>query len=70
MDFRTTKIPEAVLQAMDIIVKRIAGDNREYEICDSFYGNTGKLDGTVTSFKRIVKLKNIPNNENLQLFHN
>ena len=65
MDFRTTKIPEAVLQAMDIIVKRIAGDNREYEICDSFYGNTGKLDGTVTSFKRIVKLKNIPNNEKI-----
>lgn len=65
MDFRTTKIPEAVLQAMDIIVKRIAGDNREYEICDSFSGNTGKLDGTVSSFKRVVKLKDISLNKKL-----
>ena len=63
MDFRTTKIPEAVLQAMDITVKRIAGNNKEYEICDSFYGNTGKLDGTVSSFKRVVKLKNISLNK-------
>ena len=63
MDFRTTKIPEAVLQAMDIMTKKIAGDNREYEIYDSFYGNTGKLDGTVSSFKRIVKLKNISLNK-------
>lgn len=60
MDFRTTKIPEAVLQSMDIIVKRIAGENKEYEIYDSFLGNTGKFDGTVSSFKRIVKIKNIP----------
>lgn len=60
MDFRTTKIPEAVLQAMDIVVKRIAGENKEYEICDSFSGNTGKFDGIVSSFKRIVKIKNIP----------
>ena len=59
MDFRTTKIPEAVLQAMDIMTKRIAGDNREYEICDSIYGNIGKLEGTVSSFKRVVKLKDI-----------
>ena len=63
MNFRTTKIPEAVLQAMDIMTKRIAGENREYEICDSFYGNTGKLDGTVSSFKRIVNLKNISLNK-------
>ena len=27
MDFRTTKIPEAVLQAMDITEKRIASHN-------------------------------------------
>lgn len=59
MDFRNTKIPEAVLQAMDIRVKRIAGDNREYEIYDSLSGNTGKIDGTVSSFKRVVKLKDI-----------
>lgn len=59
MDFRITKIPEAVLQAMDIRVKRIAGDNREYEIYDSLSGNTGKIDGTVSSFKRVVKLKDI-----------
>ena len=63
MDFRITKIPEAVLQSMDIIVKRIAGENKEYEICDSFYGNTEKLDGTVSSFKRIVNLKNISLNK-------
>ena len=63
MEFRTTKIPEAVLQAMDIMTKRIAGDNREYEICDSFYGNTGKFDGTVSSFKRVVKLKDISLNK-------
>lgn len=63
MDFRTTKIPEAVLQAMDITAKRIAGDNREYEICDSFYGNTEKLGGTVSSFKRVVKLKDISLNK-------
>ena len=60
MDFRITKIPEAVLQAMDMTIKRIAGENREYEIYDSFLGNTGKFDGTVSSFKRIVKIKNIP----------
>lgn len=59
MDFRNTKIPEAVLQAMDMTVKRIAGENREYEICDSLSGNTGKIDGTVSSFKRVVKLKDI-----------
>ena len=59
MDFRTTKIPEAVLQAMDITAKKVAGENKEYEIYDSFYGNTGKLDGTVSSFKRVVKLKDI-----------
>lgn len=59
MDFRNTKIPEAVLQAMDIRVKRIAGDNREYEIYDSLSGNTGKIDETVSSFKRVVKLKDI-----------
>lgn len=63
MDFRNTKIPEAVLQAMDIRVKRIAGDNREYEIYDSLSGNTGKIDGTVSSFKRIVKLKDISLNK-------
>ena len=63
MNFRTTKIPEAVLQAMDIAAKRIAGENKEYEISDSFYGNTGKLDGTVSSFKRIVKLKDISLNK-------
>lgn len=63
MDFRTTKIPEAVLQAMDITSKRIAGENKEYEIYDSFSGNTGKLDGTVSSFKRVVKLKDISLNE-------
>lgn len=63
MDFRTTKIPEAVLQAMDIMTKRIAGDNREYEICDSIYGNIGKLEGTVSSFKRVVKLKDISLNK-------
>ena len=65
MDFRNTKIPKAVLQAMDIVLKRISGDDKEYEMCDSFYGNTGKLDGTVSSFKRIVKLKNIPNKEKI-----
>lgn len=65
MDFRTTKIPEAVLQAMDITSKRIAGENKEYEIYDSFSGNTGKLDGTVSSFKRVIKLKNIPNKEKI-----
>ena len=65
MDFRITKIPEAVLQAMDMTVKRIAGENREYEIYDSFSGNTGKLDGTVSSFKRVIKLKNIPNKEKI-----
>lgn len=59
MDFRITKIPEAVLQAMDMTVKRIAGENRKYEICDSLSGNTGKIDGTVSSFKRVVKLKDI-----------
>ena len=59
MDFRTTKIPEVVLQAMDITVKRIARENKECEICDSFYGNIGKLEGTVSSFKRVVKLKDI-----------
>lgn len=59
MDFRNAKIPEAVLQAMDMTVKRIAGENREYEICDSLSGNTGKIDGTVSSFKRVVKLKDI-----------
>lgn len=63
MNFRNTKIPEAVLQAMDITAKRIAGENKEYEICDSFYGNTGKLDGTVSSFKRVVNLKNISLNK-------
>ena len=63
MDFRTTKIPEAVLQAMDIMTKRIAGENKEYEIRDSFYGNTGKLDGTVSYFKRVVKLKDISLNK-------
>jgi hypothetical protein len=63
MDFRNTKIPEAVLQAMDIRVKRIAGDNREYEIYDSLSGNTGKIDGTVSSFKRVVKLKDISLNK-------
>lgn len=63
MNFRTTKIPEVVLQAMDITAKRIAGENKEYEIYDSFYGNTGKLDGTVSSFKRIVKLKDISLNK-------
>lgn len=63
MDFRTTKIPEVVLQAMDITVKRIVRENKEYEIYDSFYGNTGKLDGTVSSFKRIVNLKNISLNK-------
>lgn len=63
MDFRTTKIPEAILQAMDITIKRIAGENRKYEISDSFYGNTGKLDGTVGSFKRVVKLKDISLNK-------
>lgn len=65
MDFRITKIPEAVLQAMDMTVKRIAGENREYEIYDSFSGNTGKLDGTVSSFKRVIKLKNTPNKEKI-----
>lgn len=65
MNFRTTKIPEAVLQAMDITSKRIAGENKEYEIYDSFSGNTGKLDGTVSSFKRVIKLKNIPNKEKI-----
>ena len=63
MDFRITKIPEAVLQAMDITVKRIAGNNREYEIYDSLSGNTGKIDGTVSSFKRVVKLKEISLNK-------
>lgn len=63
MDFRITKIPEAVLQAMDIMTKRIAGENKEYEIRDSFYGNTGKLDGTVSYFKRVVKLKDISLNK-------
>lgn len=63
MDFRNTKIPEAVLQAMDIRVKRIAGDNREYEIYDSLSGNTGKIDETVSSFKRVVKLKDISLNK-------
>lgn len=63
MDFRTTKIPEAVLQAMDITAKKVAGENKEYEIYDSFYGNTGKLDGTVSSFKRVVKLKDISLNK-------
>lgn len=63
MDFRTTKIPEAVLQAMDITLKRIAGENKEYEIYDSFCGNTGKLEGTVSSFKRVVKLKDISLNK-------
>ena len=63
MDFRTTKIPEAVLQTMDITAKRIAGENKEYEVCDSFSGNTGKLDVTVSSFKRVVKLKNISLNK-------
>ena len=63
MDFRTTKIPEAVLQAMDITAKRIAGENKEYEIYDSFSGNTGKIDGTVSFFKRIVKLKDISLNK-------
>lgn len=63
MDFRTTKIPEVVLQAMDITVKRIARVNKECEICDSFYGNIGKLEGTVSSFKRVVKLKDISLNE-------
>lgn len=59
MDFRTTKIPEVVLQAMDITVKRIVRENKECEICDSIYGNIGKLEGTVSSFKRVVKLKDI-----------
>ena len=63
MDFRTTKIPEAVLQVMDVTVKRITGENREYEIYDSFLGNTGKFDGTVSSFKRVVKLKDISLNK-------
>lgn len=63
MDFRITKIPEAVLQAMDITVKRIVGENREYEIYDSFSGNTGKLEETVSSFKRVVKLKDISLNK-------
>lgn len=63
MDFRITKIPETVLQAMDVTVKRITGENREYEIYDSFLGNTGKFDGTVSSFKRVVKLKDISLNK-------
>lgn len=63
MDFRTTKIPEVVLQAMDITVKRMVREHKECEICDSFYGNVGKLEGTVSSFKRIVKLKDISLNK-------
>ena len=63
MDFRITKIPETVLQAMDVTVKKITGENREYEIYDSFLGNTGKFDGTVSSFKRVVKLKDISLNK-------